>query len=338
MDIENTTQLQSYLVQHNHIHKNEPLKTGVLEGGVSNRTVWIQRENGEEWVLKQALEKLRVKVDWFCSPERVHREALGIRWLEKIAPSGSTVPLIFEDHENHIIAMNAVPQPHQNWKTMLLNGEIADSHFIQFAEILAVIHRESSKQKSELSNVFADRSYFEQLRLEPFYEYPALQIDEAKPFLLRLMDETRQVQSALVHGDYSPKNILVYNDKLILLDHEVIHFGDPAFDIGFAMAHFLSKALAVNSHRDSFIQASKLFWSHYKDEVEVNNPKELEHRCVYHTLGCILARAAGRSTMDYFNDAHKKTQTQLSIQLMKNAPSSILELIDQLKWELENYV
>ena len=70
----------------------------VLAGGVSNRTVLVERESGEAWVVKQALAKLRVQVDWFSSPERIHREADGLRWLAQFAPPGSITPLVFEDH------------------------------------------------------------------------------------------------------------------------------------------------------------------------------------------------------------------------------------------------
>lgn len=338
MDIENAAELQQYLSQHRHTGRDEPLEIRVLAGGVSNRTVWVKRRNGEAWVLKQALEKLRVTVDWFCSPERVHREALGIRWLENLAPPGSTVPLIFEDHENHIIAMQAVPQPHQNWKTMLLEGNMVDSHFQQFAKILSTIHRKSSQKKDELASVFDDRSYFEQLRLEPFYEYPANHMDEAKTFLLDLIDETRHVQTALVHGDFSPKNILVNNEKLVLLDHEVIHFGDPAFDIGFAMAHFLSKAHACVANRKKFVEAANVFLLRYFDNVKDQMDSSFEERCVKHSIGCLLARAAGRSTMDYFDDTNKKNQTQLSIQLMKTPIHTMMDCMEHFKTGLEQYV
>jgi hypothetical protein len=65
----------------------------VLAGGISNRTVLVDRpEVGEAWVVKQALPKLRVVVDWFSDPERIHREALGLRWLEELAPSGTITP------------------------------------------------------------------------------------------------------------------------------------------------------------------------------------------------------------------------------------------------------
>ena len=79
-------------------------------------------------MLKQALAKLRVAVDWFSSPARIVREALGLRWLARLAPPGTTTPLVFEDRERYILAMEAVPQPHDNWKALLLAGRLEPDH------------------------------------------------------------------------------------------------------------------------------------------------------------------------------------------------------------------
>src|SRR5688572_32913008 len=124
LDIERHEDLVAYLRDAGRIGQGETPKCTTLAGGVSNRTVLVERSSGEAWVLKQALAKLRVKVDWFSDPSRVHREALGLRWLEELAPAETITPLVFEDEEHHLLAMQAVPEPHENWKTRLLRGEV----------------------------------------------------------------------------------------------------------------------------------------------------------------------------------------------------------------------
>ncbi|HET9661823.1 MAG TPA: hypothetical protein VFP05_15965, partial [Thermomicrobiales bacterium] len=99
LDIEREADLLAWLRTNGWIEPNEAPAITVLQGGVSNRTVLVERIDGAAWVLKQALAKLRVQVDWFSPVERVHREALGLRWLERIAPPGTTTPLIFEDFQ-----------------------------------------------------------------------------------------------------------------------------------------------------------------------------------------------------------------------------------------------
>jgi len=266
LDIELPDELILYLRDAGHIAADEAPAIHILAGGVSNRTVLVERENGEAWVLKQALAKLRVKVDWFSPPERVHREAAGLRWLEQLAPAETITPLVFEDFEHHLIAMQAVPQPHQNWKSMLLAGDLQMDNVEQFAKLLGTIHKSGNERLTELEPLFGDRGYFESLRLEPYYGYTASQ-PEASGFLTRLIAETRSHADTIVHGDYSPKNVLVHNSTLILIDHEVIHIGDPGFDLGFSMTHLLSKAHHLPALREDFAKATCRFWEVYYNIV-----------------------------------------------------------------------
>ena len=104
---------------------------------------------------------------------------------------------------------------------------IVPNHFEQFGFLLGTIHRHSSDSRLEVSKEFANTAYFESLRLEPYYLYTAHNIGEASGFLNSLARETLQHKDSLVHGDFSPKNTLIYQKKLILVDYEVVHFGDP---------------------------------------------------------------------------------------------------------------
>src|SRR4051812_16730708 len=116
LDIENFDALLAYLRQTNRIAPDESPACTNLAGGVSNRTVLLRRDNGEAWVLKQALPKLRVQTEWLSDPRRIEREALGMLRLADLAPAGSITRLIFLDPEPNLLAMEAVPTPHENWK------------------------------------------------------------------------------------------------------------------------------------------------------------------------------------------------------------------------------
>src|SRR5947209_5928847 len=267
LDIEDIPSLLQYLRASKRIGADEQPKITVLAGGVSNRTVLVERPMGECWVLKQALEKLRVKVDWFSDPRRIEREALGMRRLAELAPPGAVTRLIYLDPQHHLLAMEAVPKPHENWKSVLLAGQIDADHVRQFANLLGIIHRRGWEQRDRFASEFEDRSFFESLRLEPYYLYSAQQRPAAATFLHRLVEQTRATRFTLVHGDYSPKNILVHDGRLILLDHEVIHFGDGAFDIGFSMAHLLSKAHHLSQWRMKFANAAKQYWMTYLEAI-----------------------------------------------------------------------
>ena len=186
--------------------------------------------------------------------------------------------------------------------------------------------------------MFADTTYFENLRLEPYYLYTAQKIAEAAAFLNALARETLHHKDSLVHGDFSPKNTLIYRSKLILLDYEVVHFGDPAFDVGFALTHFLSKAHHLAKERARLASAAELFWQVYREEIaQLNWAAELEPRVVRHTLGCLLARVAGKSPLDYLTPEEVTRQRDIVLTLMAKPPTSVPDLIAEFVHKIETY-
>jgi aminoglycoside phosphotransferase (APT) family kinase protein len=224
--------------------------------------------------------------------------------------------------------MQAVLQPHENWKNLLLAGRLDGNHIDQFGRLLAAIHRRAYERRHDVAPIFEDRSFFETLRLEPYYRYTAGEVPAAAPFLERLCADTLACRLTLVHGDYSPKNILVYQGRLILLDHEVIHFGDPAFDLGFSLTHFLSKAHHLPWLRADFAQAARQYMSVYLQSLgALPWLAELEARAVRHTLACLLARVCGRSPLEYLSSDARLRQREVVVALMADPPEAVADLI-----------
>lgn len=329
INIEDRRALIPYLKANRLIDAIDVPSVRLLTGGISNRTVLVEPESGPAFVLKQALAKLRVASDWFSSPDRIHSEALGIRWLRPLAPSGVITSLLFEDTAQHIIAMSAVPEPHRNWKEILLAEAPVTAHFEQYALILGQVHARSHGVQV-LAETFDDRANFESLRLKPYYQYSAEQVPAARDFLIHLIEETLDQRLSLVHGDYSPKNILVREKQFVLVDHEVIHYGDPAFDVGFALTHLLGKAVYREQVRQDFLTATQLFTLQYLRYVASSGfGEEFEARACRHTIACLLARIVGRSPLDYLTNQQCEWQKAAALRLMANPPRSLLGLIEQ---------
>lgn len=329
LDIEEPGALLLYLRTQGLIGPHEVPSIRTLAGGVSSRVVLVKRPVGAAWVLKQALPRLRVEVDWFSDPARVHREAMALNWLARLIPD-SVPTLIFEDNDQHLLAMEAVPDPHRNWKEELLAGRVELELVVQFGRLLARVHRTAWTHLADMADTFRDRSVFESLRIEPYFLYTGRQVPEAGPFLDALVEETRAHTVTLVHGDFSPKNVLVHRGRLILLDHEVAHFGDPAFDIAFALTHLLSKAHHVKARREQFTSATHAFWQVYGEELaDIDWRPSLEARSVRILLGCLLARVAGRSPLEYLTRAERGHQKAIVLGLTQSPPTSLPELFDE---------
>jgi 5-methylthioribose kinase len=328
IDIEDFSQLIAYLRDNGRIGTTEVPGIRKLGGGVSNKTLLLTHSGGGSWVIKQALPKLRVPSDWFSDPVRIQVEANGLRYLPQVTPKESTVALLFEDTAENLLVMEAVPEPHQNWKDRLLAGEVDPQYFGQFAKLLGSIHRESFRCRHELAPVFADKQFFKTLRLEPYYEHSAAVAQPAAVFLAELMAWTLSRSDTLVHGDFSPKNVLVQNKRLILLDHEVLHFGDPAFDIGFSLTHFLSKALHLPVKRQALLEAAQFYWRVYRAEVgDMPWVAHLDFRAAQHTLASLLARVCGRSPLEYLNKEERLIQRNAVMEMIEEGTSTVEQVI-----------
>lgn len=325
-NIEDHAWLRAYLCDIGRLEAGDPLEVRTLSGGVSSRAVWVRMPTGAEWVLKQSLAKLRVKADWYADPARIGREACGLRECARLAPPGSTPELVFHDEARWLVAMTAVPQPHDNWKQLLLRGEVVVDHFIQFAELLAALQVRSQRASDELEPVFRDRSYFESLRVEPYYRYTRSRVVESEAFFDELIADTLARRECYVHGDFSPKNVLVYAGRLVLVDYEVSHWGDAAFDVGFALTHLLAKARHVAGRSEILTAAALQFWRTYSASAQ-SHFSDLEQRVIRHTLGCLLARVDGRSPLEYLDDGARTRQRESTLALMRRQPASVPALI-----------
>jgi 5-methylthioribose kinase len=220
-----------------------------------------------------------------------------------------------------------VPRPHDNWKSLLLSGRLEEDHVHQFGQWLGTVHRHSWLRRDELAPAFDDRSFFESLRVEPYYQYTATRVPVAAAFLEDLIAVTRTRRLALVHGDYSPKNVLVHAGRLVVLDYEVVHWGDPAFDVGFGLTHLLSKAHHVRGHRADFARAASNFFRVYVETLgDVPWADDIEPHAVAHALGCLLARSQGRSPLEYLEPAGRQRQRDAVLTLIPRPPARVDEL------------
>lgn len=325
VDIEDTQSLLGYLRSDGRIGQNEQCDVRKLSLGVSNKTLLFTRENGVEWVIKQSLSKLRVKQDWYSAPQRIKIEYEGLKWLAKVLPPEAVPVPIFFDEPNFVLCMSAVPRPHDNLKLLILKGDIDPALFAKLGNLLGIIHN-AGRTSREAATLFGDRSYFRELRIEPFYKFTAKGIPELNSFFSDLISQTLKVQETVVHGDYSPKNILVRNQAVVLLDYEVMHFGDPAFDIGFFLCQMLSFTNHLNDSRDRLAAASRQFWDNYQTTVH-RVTAAAESRAVQHTIGCLLARVLGRSPVNFLSEEEKLRQVRVAKALAEGAVRRIPDLI-----------
>ena len=328
MNIENPENLRDYLSEKGLLSPREPVKIHLLQGGVSAKTIFVEKE--KPIVIKQALQQLKTKSEWFSDPARILIENKGLKWLYEHLPAGSVPQPIFCDEENHLLIMEAIAPPSENLKELLLKGIVNESYIKDFGELLGTIHQKGLYDP-EVPKTFKDRDFFINLRIDPYYQYTSQKLPQTHKFYAELIKWTLDNQITIVHGDYSPKNVLIKDKRLVLLDHEVMHYGDPAIDVGFSLTHFLSKANHLNN--PVFVELALLSWNSYRRIFQYKEDN-FEQRCVNHVLGCMLARVHGKSPLEYLTSEAQKWQYKVISNLITDSPKTLTQLFDSYKISL----
>lgn len=339
MQLIDATNAADYLRASGRMGRAEAAEVRELAGGVSNVVLLVTLpERGERFILKQARDRLRVKDEWLCPPERIWREIEVLDVCQRlIAQVGrdSTgiacgVPgLLWQDRANYLYAMTAAPGDHQTWKERLLSaGANPDGRLaIACGRLLAALHGQSWRERA-IAAQLADQTYFDQLRLDPYYRQIARVHPHLVPAIARLLESLDRHRLCLVHGDFSPKNLLVWQGHALLIDFEVGHYGDPAFDLGFFLTHLALKSVWAQERAAVYQQLAIDFWQAYRTSlaavVSVNELASLEARAALNLAGCMLARIDGKSPVDYLNASQRQAVRERACGWLDDPPSSIL--------------
>ncbi|MFB6106418.1 MAG: phosphotransferase family protein [Halobacteriaceae archaeon] len=267
-----------------------------LGGGVSNhvvRVAWDERC----LVCKQPLPNLAVEDDWPADVERVHNEASATRaYADAIGAAGLDdvrVPeVVFEDADAHVIGIECAPDDARMWKADLLDGVVETRVARTVGRVLGTVHARAPEMG--VREAFASKRPFVQLRVDPYHRTTAERHPEVADEIRVEADRVLSVDRTLVHGDYSPKNVLVGPEAWIL-DFEVAHWGDPAFDTGFMCNHLFIKSVYNHEHMAAYHDAVRTFWSAYREAGGF----DVERETVAELGVLMLARVDGKSPVEY---------------------------------------
>ncbi|MGH9353062.1 MAG: phosphotransferase family protein [Terriglobia bacterium] len=298
-----TRSVKRYLADHDLAGPGEKIEVRELGGGVSNIVLLVAwPENPQKrWVLKQSLGKLRVKDDWRSDRARIFKEAECMRTLGALLGNGSAPEVIWVDRPNFLLIMTAAPPGSRAWKELLLSGQVEAAIAGEAGKLLASVVL-ASQRDSNLQEAFQDRAVFDQLRIDPYYRTAAARCPDVAPAIRKLISDSWQIRTSLTHGDYSPKNMLVRGGKIFLIDFEVAHWGDPAFDSAFLLNHLLLKAFHRPERLPLYAVAARQFWESLTSNLKDANTEGFEGMTLRHLGALMLARIDGKSPVEYLTD------------------------------------
>jgi len=288
------------------------LETGpveVLSGGVSSE-IW---KVGDVCV-KRALPRLRVAQVWEAPVERNRYERLWLEAAGEAAP-GAAPRVLAADDDAGVFAMQYLPLP--VWKERLRQGDARPAFAAQVGATLAAIHS-ATAGRAEVAARFATDAIFYSIRLEPYLVATGAAHRDLEQIFQSLVARTANTKVCLVHGDVSPKNILVADHGPVFLDAECAWYGDPAFDLAFCLNHLLLKCLWTPSARAAFLDCFDSLSSAYLRGVPF---EDVEKRTASLLPALLLARIDGKSPVEYLTDQQKQVVRNIARELIPTATS-----------------
>jgi aminoglycoside phosphotransferase (APT) family kinase protein len=318
-----------YLAEHGLAESTERVSVRELGGGVSNIVLLVEwpGEGARRWVVKQSLEKLRVKDDWRSERSRIYREAESIQALRPVMGGTALPEVIHIGRENFLFVMTAAPAGSVSWKDSLLAGQVDLAVARQAGSLLAHMINAACTQP-DLQKRFEDRTVFDQLRIDPYYRTSAARHPDVRAPIVQLMANSWNVQTALVHGDYSPKNMLVKDGNIFLIDFEVVHWGDPAFDSAFFLNHLFLKALHQPEFAPRYFDAVREFWKALTSGARETASRGFEALTLRHLGALMLARIDGKSPVEYIREEETREHVrQVAKQTLREQPQRLEQAI-----------
>lgn len=289
----------------------------LLGGGVSNVVISVT-DLRHSLVLKQARAKLAVAEAWYAPRERVLREAEGLRVLTAI--DAAAAPTVVDvDPDALTMTIERAPDDWSDWKSQLMGGSVDAEVASRLGEVLRSMHVATAGGAGLSAELVDDVETFEVLRLAPYHRTAAERNPDLAPRIDAVGARMSGTRECLVHGDFSPKNVLVGAAGAWVIDFEVAHLGDPTFDVAFLETHLLLKALRFPQWRGRFEEASRAFLDAYTRDSTFPDAAHLSRQ-----IGCLLlARVDGKSPAEYLDAQRRSRAHALGRTLLTKAPDTV---------------
>ena len=307
------------------VRAGEPVSMAPLTGGVSSDIWRVDLAQGRVCV-KRALPQLKVEAQWEVPVERNAYECAWIDTVARIYPHA--VPkIIAHDANAGLFVMEYLdPAKYPVWKAQLRKGQADPALAARVGTSVAGIHR-ATADDHKLAKQFATDSFFYALRLESYLVATARRHPELAAELQELVQATAQTKRTLVHGDISPKNILVGPQGPVFLDAECAWYGDPAFDLAFCLNHLLLKCVWVPRAARAFLTCFTAMAAAYRAAVTWEAKDELEARAAHLLPGLMLARVDGKSPVEYLTKERDKERVRRVARALLIDPRARLEQV-----------
>lgn len=317
-------------LQHHGLLANLPVEVGLLDGGVSSVVMTVDGHANDaviSMVVKQSLAELKVATRWLAPQDRVLTEADGLRLAATLTP-GRAPRLLGVQPDAFVICLQRAPATWTDWKTRILRGKVDPQIAAVLGEVLGTWHARTDRG-ANLSERIRSTTAFGALRIDPYFRTLIKSAPELATPIGTVIEDLQTIKTCFVHGDFSPKNILVGSgpNDVWVIDFEVGTYGDPAFDVAFLVTHLLLKSVHRPELSDALDKAQTAFISAYTSAMAVVGvaPSPLP-RTLRYVGALLLARVKGKSPAAYLTADQAGHVWRLGLALMADESPTLESL------------
>ncbi len=335
MDSYDREALSLYLERHGIAPRGEVSSIEEIREGVSAEVYRVKLASGDI-IVKRPLEKLKVEQEWISDTIRGKNEFKALSITSSLLGDGTVPEPYFYDDERRTLVMSAAPERFVTWKSLLMRKETDSRIAGLLADSLALLHLRSMGAESFDTELNDSSRLFYELRLGPYFESLLPLYRGERDRLLEVMGLLGERRISLVHGDFSPKNILTDgSSRIVILDWEVIHYGNPVFDVGFMCNHLTLKTIHLGENNTrKWADLIRLFYSRYQSAASDLHMSEEDF---FKVLGALLlARVDGKSPVEYLSREEKDFVRKFGLHVLNSKFDSIGDYCSDLEARLRH--
>jgi len=243
-----------------------PGERATLEPAGDGNINWVRRVRGAGsrcWIVKQARPALERFPEYRVTTGRIVCEA---RYYETTAPFDAEAvrpEVLHFDAAQRVLVLEDLGDA-QRLDAALLRGADVAPQLARLAHFLAAVHAGTRDPalaerfpNAEMQRLHGDHIFVLPYRPNqfPLSDALATRAREVRrdAELVQRIDAAYarylEPRGALVHADVQAGNVLLAQRGAVLLDAEIAHVGDPAFDVGILLAHLWLPAIARGEPR-----------------------------------------------------------------------------------------
>lgn len=317
-----------FLVENGLASPADAVTSTPLIGGVSSE-LWRITAGSRTIVIKAALAKLKVASEWHAPLDRNKVEWDWLVYTHSVAPRSVPTPLAHHPERGFFAMEYLPPDDYPVWKHQLMDRSSPPHGAAAVGDLLGSLHATSAGNE-HLARRFRTDLNFHALRIEPYLLTTAQRHPSLTVVLKEIAETTASTHLSLVHGDVSPKNILMGPGGPVLIDGECAWFGDPAFDVGSVLTHLALKTVLRQDDCEAMLTSALDLVNSYQCHVNWEKAGGLLSRASRLLPALMLARIDGKAPVEYLDSTQQELVRGVARTLLLDGPQKLRVTLERV--------